>query len=60
MKTSKSNLFFILLTIAGFLVLAIVIAYVIFSPPLPVFNPNSDNVGESPSPDPPPGPGNQE
>ena len=60
MKTSKSNLFFILLTIAGFLVLAIVIAYMIFSPPLPVFNPNSDNVGESPPPDPPSGPGNQE
>ena len=60
MKTSKSNLFFILLTIAGFLVLAIVIAYVIFSPPLPVYNPNRNNVGEPPPPDTPPGPGSQE
>lgn len=60
MKTSKSNLFFILLTIAGFFVLAIVIAYVIFSPPLPVYNPNRDNDGEPPPSDTPPGPGSQE
>ena len=50
MKTSKSNLFFILLTIAGFLVLAIVIAYVIFSPTPPESNDEPeppDNGGSS-------------
>ena len=51
MKTSKSNLFFILLSIAGFLTLAIVIAIVIFSPPPQNPNPNGGNGGEPPPPD---------